>query len=202
VMASHKPGAEGGMKKRILLALLFYLLFFSVQSICSDSRQAVEVSVEKHDNLISLCKEYLRDFRQWREVAEYNGLDNPHLILPGQKILIPVHLLKEVQLYGEVTFIRGDVRIQPQGTDTWNSLHSGDTILHGNRIVTGDDGSVEVTYGDDTSFLLKSNTDVILKKAVLKEEKHILRSLIQKTGQSVSRLKKATGKESRHEIQT
>ena len=190
------------MKIRACFSLFFLLLFISAIPISADSNKAVEITVQKYDNISSISKQYLDDFRQWREVADYNGLDNPHLIYPGQKILIPAHLLKGVPLYGEVTFIRGDVRIQPQGTDTWRSLRSGDRILHGNRILTGDDGAVEITYKDGTSFLLRSSTDVTINKAVIKEEKRILRSIIQKTGRSISRLNKATGKENRYEIST
>lgn len=183
-------------------ALFFFFLFIFVQPISADSDQTIEIIVEKYDNISSISKQYLEDFRQWREVAEYNGLDNPHLIHPGQKILIPMHLLKGIPIRGEVTFIKGAVSIQAEGTEESRPLHHGDTVWHRNRITTGDDGSVEVSYDDGTSFLLRSNTDVILRKAVLKEEKHILRRLIQKTGRSISRLKKITGKENRYEIQT
>ena len=128
MMASHEPGEKDDMKKRTCCALFFILLFISVQPISAGSHEAVEITVGKYDNLSSISKQYLEDFRHWRHVAEYNGLDNPHIIHPGQKILIPVHLLKGVPLYGEVTFIRGDVRIQPRGTDAWRSLLSGDRV--------------------------------------------------------------------------
>ena len=54
------------------------------------------VTIEKGDTLWDLCQEHLKDPLRWRELSKYNDFTNPHLIYPGEKLRIPVAMMKEV----------------------------------------------------------------------------------------------------------
>lgn len=60
----------------------------SSQSTTSD----VVYTVKSGDTLSGICSRYGAD---WKKVAEYNGLKNPHLIYPDQKIKIPQSLMSK-----------------------------------------------------------------------------------------------------------
>lgn len=54
------------------------------------------VTIVKGDTLWHLCQEHLKDPLRWRELSKYNDFTNPHLIYPGEKLRIPVAMVKEI----------------------------------------------------------------------------------------------------------
>ena len=60
----------------------------------SDGRQYV--LVEKGDNLWSICKTHLGDGSLYKAVAKDNGIPNPNLIYPNQKITLSANLTQRV----------------------------------------------------------------------------------------------------------
>ena len=46
-------------------------------------------TVQKGDTLWAIAKRFLGDGGRYREIAEGNGIRNPNLIFPGQKLRIP-----------------------------------------------------------------------------------------------------------------
>ena len=55
------------------------------------------ITIVKGDTLWDLCQEHLKDPLRWRELSKYNDFTNPHLIYPGEKLRIPVAMMKEVK---------------------------------------------------------------------------------------------------------
>ena len=55
------------------------------------------ITIEKGDTLWHLCQEHLKDPLRWRELSKYNDFTNPHLIYPGEKLRIPIAMMKEVE---------------------------------------------------------------------------------------------------------
>lgn len=47
------------------------------------------VIVEKGDTLSHIAERFLHNFARWPELARFNELPNPHLIIPGQRIKLP-----------------------------------------------------------------------------------------------------------------
>lgn len=64
-----------------------------------DSTQLI--TIVKGDTLWDLCQEHLKDPLRWRELSKYNDFTNPHLIYPGEKLRIPVAMMKEVKHVAE-----------------------------------------------------------------------------------------------------
>jgi len=162
----------------------------------------IEVTVVRNDNLIRICREYLDDPLQWREIARVNGLKDPHFILPGQTLMFPVDLLKGIPIEGKVTFIKGDVSYREKDDDIWSSLNLDDSVIQGSGIKTGEESSVEITFEDGASFLMRSDTTLTISKAVKKGTSQIIRELFLKAGKIISNIKKATGSDPRFKIQT
>lgn len=61
-----------------------------------DDTKTSLITIEKGDTLWDLCEEHLEDPTRWRELSKYNDFTNPHLIYPGEKLRIPVDMMKEV----------------------------------------------------------------------------------------------------------
>ncbi len=55
------------------------------------------ITIEKGDTLWHLCQEHLKDPLRWRELSKYNDFTNPHLIYPGEKLRIPIAMMKEME---------------------------------------------------------------------------------------------------------
>ncbi len=55
------------------------------------------ITIEKGDTLWDLCQEHLKDPLRWRELSKYNDFTNPHLIYPGEKLRIPLAMIKDMK---------------------------------------------------------------------------------------------------------
>ncbi len=97
----------------------------------ASNEQNIEITVEKNDKLITICNKYLETPGRWRDVAKVNRLTGPRIIYPGQKLKIPVELLKGEPLYARVSFIKGDVQVRTKDSDIWKALHLNDRISQG-----------------------------------------------------------------------
>jgi hypothetical protein len=164
--------------------------------------QNIEVTVIKNDCLINLCKKYLMDHRKWRKIAKINRLANPDLIFPGQKLIIPVALLKGVPIDGTATFLKGSVMSHEKGSGEWRDIHLSDRIKQGSGVKTGNESALEITFEDGTSFYMRPDTLMDITTAEKKGSIHFMRELYLRSGKAISKLREATGSESRFEIHT
>jgi hypothetical protein len=163
--------------------------------------RSVEVRVSKDDTLIALCQKYLQQPEKWQAVARLNRLAQPNLLTPGQKLVIPVQMLKAVPLEARVSFLKGTGFRKDSGAAGWVPLHQGDTVRVGNWLKSGPESSIEVCFADGTLFLLRENTTLSVKTAQ-QGLLHLLRVLYLEAGKIVTRVKAATGRDSRFEIET
>ena len=69
------------------------------------------ITIEKGDTLWDLCQEHLKDPLRWRELSKYNDFTNPDLIYPGEKLRIPVAMIKEIEedVNGEIGDLQGEI---------------------------------------------------------------------------------------------
>ncbi len=69
------------------------------------------ITIEKGDTLWDLCQEHLKDPLRWRELSKYNDFTNPNLIYPGEKLRIPVAMVKEMEddVNGKIGELEGQV---------------------------------------------------------------------------------------------
>ena len=191
------------MQRNNFIAILMGIMFFLL-SLYADaySEATVDITILKSNSLINICKEYLENPGKWREIAKINRLKNPDLIYPGQVINIPVSLLKGVPADGVVSFVKGMADVQPQGSKEWKPLSMNDRVKEGSKIRTDDQSAVEITFEDGNSFLQSSNTTLGLSTARKTKANLVRYKLFLDIGKTITKIKSATGRESRFEIET
>jgi hypothetical protein len=91
--------------------------------------------------------------------------------------------------------------MRSKGATAWLPLKQGDVIAEGSSVKTGKDGTLEVSAADGTSYLLRPDTLVSVTTA-RQGEQHLLQRLMLQTGRIITRIKSATGRVLRYEIQT
>ena len=191
------------MQRNKVIAIFMGIIFFLLP-IYADAynEPTVDITILKSNSLINICKEYLENPGKWREIAKINRLKNPDLIYPGQVIHIPVNLLKGVPADGIVSFVKGMADVQSQGSKEWKPLSMNDRIKEGSKIRTDDQSAVEITFEDGNSFLQSSNTTLGLSTARKTKTNLARYKLFLDIGKTITKIKSATGRESRFEIET
>ena len=190
-----RPSAD-----RVFLMVL--LATFSLGAWECARGEDVRIVVAEGDNLATLSEKYLDEPADWLSVARANDLKDPHLIFPGQELVIPAHLLKGLPAMGTATFVKGDVRIMTTLEDGWEPLASGREIPPGSRIRTGADGSLEITFEDGSACFVKSGASLRISKARKRGGDHYVRDLLLEVGKIITRLQRAVGSGSRFNIRT
>jgi hypothetical protein len=163
----------------------------------------VEVLVTRGDSMINICRDYLENPDEWRQVAGANPfIRNPDRIFPGQKLTLPARLLKGIPSGGKISFLKGSVEILRAETGSWTPLSPDEPMVEGYRIRTGEDGTLEITFEDDSSFLMKSNTCLSLVKTRKSGAGSIIGDFFLELGRVITHIRKATGREPRFRIGT
>ena len=173
---------------------------------CSHGHASEDLSfvltVTKGDFLINICQKYLENPEGWREIAKLNSLKNPDRIFPGQRLTIPVRLLRGTPLTCEVTFLKGDVRVRKESTGPWVPLRIGDRMNPGDSVQTGHESAIELTFEDGSTFSLRPSALLKIGTAERKGALHILREFFVEAGRILTRIRSATGADSRTRIRT
>lgn len=189
------------MKYLIHYIMLVVFIISGYSSVHAEDEQMIELTISKGDSLIRICREYLDEPRHWKEVSSINRLSNPDIIYPGQTLKIPIRLLKGTPMDGVVTFLKGEVEQLPPGEVKWRPVLSGDVIREGSMVKTSNDGTVEITFPDGSSFLMRPDTSIALTTSRKKGVSHIVNKLYLEFGRMIMTIKRATGIDSRYEIE-
>jgi hypothetical protein len=202
-----KSQEAGHMKKKFQTMFLISAVIILCMSICltvmaAANEDSVELRVDKGDKLVKICNKYLVNPAKWHEVAKFNRMKNPDIILPGQRVKIPVRLMAGVPVDGKVTFVYGDVKIQKNEKTEWMPLLIGDAVNLGNRIQTDKASSVEITFSDRNSIFIKPNTTLGITASEKKGPNYSVNNFYLKSGRAITTIKEATGSNSRIIIDT
>lgn len=206
--ADHREAKKMiGMRSFLKNVIPFFIaalmcLLQCVSSPAATVDNSVELRVDKGDDLIHLCRKYLEKPQKWHEVAKFNRMKNPDLILPGQILKIPVRLMPRVPVDGIVTFVHGNARVQKVEKTEWVKLNLGDMVAQGSKLQTGKTSSVEVTFENRNSILMRSNTTLGLTTSEKRGSFYSIGSFYLSIGRVVTKFKEATGSDSRMEIET
>jgi hypothetical protein len=208
-MIFMKPFAKYTIRQKKTRLFWFSLLFLIAPTlfctnVCANpsNEKHVTITILKNDNLVTICKKYLEQPNDWKKIARINQLENPHLIYPGKTLQIPSILLKGIPIDGMVTFLKGSVMSKPPDGTDWTGLHMEDLVSQGTQLKTGTKSALEITFEDGASFFLRSETTISIQTARKKATHYIIRKLFMPVGRTLMNIKKATGQESRFEIQT
>lgn len=189
---------------KIARIMLFYsalvLIVLSAPPAFPDT--SFPVTVVEGDTLIGICNRYLEQPQRWREVAKANHLRNPDKIMPGQVIQIPVELLKGIPLTWRISSIRGDIVSRPEEKAEWKPLRNDDLVRQGAIIKISKGSSAELVYEDGSSLYLMPNAELVITDAREKGGIRTIRKFFLRAGRVITKVRGATGKESRFEIHT
>lgn len=108
--------------------------------------------VKPSDKLIRLSREMLNKPTDWNEVARFNQMKDPNFIKPGQRLNIPLRLLKSSPAAARVISVSGEVQsgARPLPLDA--------TLAEGASVQTGANSSAVLQLGDGSRVLLLPNT--------------------------------------------
>lgn len=105
-------------------------------------------TVKTGDKLIVLTRDLLARPTDWSEVARFNGMQNPHVIHPGQVLNIPLRLMKFNPVEGKLIGAEGIVRL---GTAPGVA---GSAINEGGQLTTGPNSSAVIELADGSRVQL------------------------------------------------
>ena len=108
--------------------------------------------VRSQDNLSKLGREMLVKPQAWSEVAKYNQLTDADALVPGQKIDIPLRLLKSKAAGGKVIIAEGDVSLGDV------PVQPGALVADGSQIKTGANSSAVIELGDGSRIKVLPNS--------------------------------------------
>ena len=118
---------------------------------------SVPYVVKGSDKLLLLGKQLLVNPSDWNEVARFNKLKDPNLIVAGQKLDIPIRFLPAAPGLSKVISVDGDVSLA--GTP----LKAGDTVPLGSAVKTGAASLalLELADGSRIKIMPNSLTEVL-----------------------------------------
>ncbi|MGE0498369.1 MAG: FecR domain-containing protein [Ramlibacter sp.] len=139
-----------------LCAILFVASSAWAQTAAPAAAEPTEPSlpyvVKPSDKLIVMARELLVRPDAWAEVARFNRMKDPTFIKPGQRVNIPLRLLKFEPASARIISTAGDVRLG--GT----AATVGMAVPEGGRLQTAANSSAIVELGDGSQVKLLPNT--------------------------------------------
>ncbi|MEM8498782.1 MAG: FecR domain-containing protein [Pseudomonadota bacterium] len=171
-----------GARSRVITAIV--LLILPSLSIAEDWLHTVRPG----DSFWTICAELADEPLCWQKLPGHNPqVSNPRQLPPGSQVKIPVEWLKAPPVPAAVEFVRGEAflerhigqrkRVQPgtqlpEGENYLSARNSnvnripltaGEQLYMGDRIITSD-GSVLLRFADDSSFLVRANSELVLER--------------------------------------
>ncbi len=135
--------------------------------------RTVSYVVKKADTVQQVSNTLLDEPGDYLEVARFNKLRNPNRIYPGQKLLIPVRLLRGTPAPLTLTAAHGPVQIDGK------PAKPGDAVAEGASVTTGGKGSAVLTRTDgSTATLLPNSLAQVQKNRALQAEDSLLRTVL------------------------
>lgn len=127
------------------------------------SAQAGELSpglthtVVPSDHITAIRNLYCDPAVSTLQIADYNGINNPNLIHPGDVIRIKSSWLKSTALPVNVIVFSGDVKVHKVNQSTSEPLTQQHVLSEGDKLVTGPNSLVKLRFADDSVVNLQPN---------------------------------------------
>ena len=116
------------------------------------SEPSLPYTVQASDTLSKFSREVLVSPRAWEEVARFNQLKNSNVLSIGQRLNVPLRLLKSSAAGGKVISAEGDV------TQGGNQMVAGAPLASGAQFKTGANSSAVIELGDGSRIKLLPNS--------------------------------------------
>ncbi len=140
--------------------------------------------VKTGDNLGALSATLLDSPARWGEVARYNKLHNPNLIVPKQVLYIPLAWMRNYPAQASIEAVTGEVKLNG------HAVHTGDVVAAGDKLETADAASVRMTLPDGSTLSLSEKTRLEALQLNKKTQGNFFTSLFRLTTGRIDALKK------------
>ena len=117
-----------------------------------DREPSLVYTIRQSDSLIKFGRDMLVDPKTWPEIAKLNRLKNPDVILPGQKLDIPLRFLKSTPAGGKIISAEGSVTLGS------SPALAGAAIADGGLLKTGPNSSAVIELGDGSRVKILPNS--------------------------------------------
>jgi hypothetical protein len=105
--------------------------------------------VRRGETLIGISRDMLEDPRHWPRLQSLNHVADPHRLMPGSVLRIPISLLQREPVSARVTAVSGDVRADGA------PLKAGSKVQTGAQVVTGDQSFATIELIDGSRLVLQ-----------------------------------------------
>ena len=149
------------------LLVVFTLLFSaSAGGKTTEPRDEWRYTVTKGDTLIALVQRLMKPSTDWREVQRLNRLPNPQRIVPGTVVRIPVAWLRSDAAVATVSLAQGAVSVR-RDSARLNAMPAGTELLPGDRIETGPQSILAMTFIDGSRMTITPDSKVQIESLLV-----------------------------------
>ena len=147
------------MKNTIVhLTFSIILLFSCLQTTHAAEKKAWVYVISNGDNLWNITAKFLKSIDYYTELQKLNNIKYPKRIKPGNVIRIPMEWIKHSPASARISFTQGD--IQFLRNNKLNTLTSETSLVLGDEVRTGENGSTTIVFADGSEMVLFKNTIV------------------------------------------
>jgi len=158
--------------KKIKHSVLYFLLLATCSGIPgyaqetgeeSRPQRLLEIEVHRGDTLSRFAERYLDDPSRWPELLEYNQIPsgNPNLILPGDKLMVPVGMVRDE--IADLIYMKNNVRVRRQDAPSWTSVGLYERLFPEDGIRTGPESYAQLSYLTGGGVNIDENSMVFLR---------------------------------------
>ena len=156
---------------------LFFVLLISAPVLVPYTHAEEEVwtyEMQPGDHIWKIAHELLTDWRSWQEVARFNSVQNDKLMAAGTVLRIPTSMIRERNADIQLIEVSGPVSLIRQNAETV-PLSKAQSVIAGDLIKTGSQGSALIRFEDDTQVLLSQESELLINKAsVIGSKKNVI----------------------------
>jgi len=127
------------------------------------TQKLLEIEVKRGDTLYKFADRYLDDPTKWPELLEYNKIPsgNPDLLLPGDKLLVPVALVKDE--IADIVYLKNNVRMRRKESSRWKEAGLYERLYPEDGVRTAEKSFAQIKYLKGGRANINENSLVFLR---------------------------------------
>ncbi|MBX3726057.1 MAG: FecR domain-containing protein [Xanthomonadales bacterium] len=116
--------------------------------------------VRPGDTLWALAEAHLHEPEEWSRLLEHNGLHDPHALVPGSRLRIPVDMLRVQPAPARVARATGEVRLRARNGEV-RTGQAGEALHSGDALETGTDSTADIRLADGSILRVLPDARVV-----------------------------------------
>jgi len=117
-------------------------------------------TVRPGDNLWDITVTHLTHIRFSKHLQKLNKIDDPWHILPGTRLRIPLKWVRLEPATAKVVKVRGQATVVRADHQQGIALEPGMGLKTGDRLITGDQASASIEFGDGSRMLVEPDSEL------------------------------------------